>query len=99
MPHTPLGVLNITLVTGNEVNMDMEDTLSSRRPNIHADVVAVRLELLVQQPALFSYKCHASVDLFGCQVEKAGDMATRDDQRMPRADRVAITRAVRKFVT
>ena len=99
MPYAPLGVLDITLVTGNDVNMNMEDTLPSRRPNIYADVVAVRLELLVQQLAFLNYKRHASVDLFGCQVEKAGDMTTRDDHRMPRADRVAITRAVRKFVT
>ena len=99
MPHAPLGVFDIALVAGNDVNMDMQDTLARRRPNIHANVVTVGLELLVQQPALLGYKLHAGVDLFGRQVEKAGDMATRHDQRMTRAHRVAITRAVRKFVT
>ena len=99
MPHAPLGILDITLVAGNDVNMDMEDTLPGRGPNIHTDVVAVGLELRVQQAALLGYKPHAGVDLFGRQVEKAGDMTTRDDQRMPRAHRVAIARAVRKFFT
>lgn len=99
MPHASLGIIHIALVAGNDVNMDMEDTLPGRRPNINADVVAVGLELLVQQLALLGDKSHAGVDLFGRQVEKAGDMATRDDQRMTRAHRVAITRAVRKFVT
>ena len=99
MPHAPLGILDITLVAGNDVNMGMEDTLPGRRPNIHANVVAVGIELLVQQPALLGYKLHAGVDLFGRQVEKAGDMSTRDDHRMTRAHRVAITCAVRQFVT
>ena len=99
MPHAPLGIIDITLVAGNDVNMDMEDTLPGRRPNINADVVAIGFELLVQQAALLGYKLHAGVDLFGRQVEKAGDMTTRDDQRMTRAHRVAITRAVRKFIT
>ena len=99
MPHAPLGIFDIALVAGNDVNMDMEDTLPGRRPNINADVVAVGLELLVQQPALLGYKLHAGVDLFGRQVEKAGDMTTRDDQRMAWTHRVAITCAVRQFVT
>ena len=98
MPHAPLGIIDITLVAGNDVNMDMEDTLPGRRPNINADVVAVGFELLVQQPVLLGYKLYAGVDLFGRQVEKAGDMTTRDDHRMTRAHRVGITSAVREFV-
>ena len=99
MPHAPLGIIDITLVAGNDVNMDMKNTLFGRRANIHANVVAVGLELLVQQPALLGYKLHAGVDLFGCQLKKAGDMATRDDHRVTRAHRVRIARAVRQFVT
>lgn len=99
MPHASLGIFDITLVAGNDVNMDMENTLSGRRPNVNADVVAVGLELRVQQVALLGYKLHTGVDLFGRQVKKAGDMTTRDDQGMTRAHRVAVTRAVRKFVS
>ena len=99
MPHAPLGIIDITLVAGNDVNMDMQDTLPGRRPNINADVVAVGIKFLVQQAALLGYKRHAGVYLFGRQVEKAGDVTTRDNQRMPRAHCVAITRAVRKFIT
>ena len=98
MPHASLGILDITLVTGNDVNMHMENTLPGRGPNIYANIVAVRLELRVQQAALLGDQCHAGLDLFGRQVEKAGDMPTRDNHCMPRAHRVAIARAVRKFV-
>ena len=98
MPHAPLGIIDITLVAGNDVNMDVENTLPGCRPNINADVVAVGFELLVQQPALLVDQFHAGVDLCGRQIEKAGDVSTRYDQCMTRAYRVAITRAVREFV-
>lgn len=98
MPHAPLGIFDITLVAGNDVNMDMKNTLPGRRTHIDADVVAVGIELYIQQLALLGYQLHAGIDLLGCQVEKAGDMTTRDDQGMSRAHRVAVTRAEREFV-
>ena len=98
MPHTALGIFNIALIAGNDVNMDMEDTLPSRRTDVSTDVVAVRLKLFIQQLSLLVDQCHASVDLFGSQLKKAGNMAARDDQRMPRAHRVRIARAVRQLV-
>ena len=78
--------------------MDMEVTLPSRRPYVNADVVAVGFKLFVQQLSLLVYQRHAGVDLFGCQLKKAGNMATRDDHRMTRAHRVRIARTVRQFV-
>src|SRR3989338_4499647 len=98
MAHTALGILDITLITGNDVNMDMQDSLSSRRPYVNADVVTIRLEFLVQSHALLGDQPHAGVDLFGRQVEKAGYMATWDNQGMARAHRVGITRTVSKFM-
>ena len=41
MPHVPLGIFDIPLVAGNDVNM--EDTLPGRLPHIYADIVAVGL--------------------------------------------------------
>lgn len=98
MPYTALGIFNITLIAGNDVNMDMEDTLSSRRTDVNTDVVAVGFEFFVQQLSLLVYQRHAGVDLFGSQLKKAGNMATRDDHRMTRAHRVRIARAVRQLV-
>ena len=98
MPHPPLRILNITLIAGNDVNVGMQDTLPGCLPYVNADVVAVGVELLIQQLALLDYQLHAGVDLVGRQVEKAGDMAFRHDHRMTRTHRVGITSAVRKFV-
>jgi len=98
MAHAALGILDITLVARDEVNMDMQDALPGRRPHVNADVVTIRLEFLVQSHALLGDQPHAGVDLFGRQVEKAGDMATRDNQGMAWAHRVAITRTVSKFM-
>lgn len=70
MPHAPLGVLDITLVAGNDVNMDMVDALSGRRPNIYTDIVGIRLELRIDELLLFLDQLHAGGDLFGCQLKK-----------------------------
>ena len=98
MAHAPLGILDITLVARNDVNMDMEYTLPVRRSYVNADIVTIRLEFLVQSHALLGDQPHAGIDLFGRQVEKAGDMATWDNQGMARAHRVGITRTVSKFM-
>jgi len=37
----PLGIFDITLVTGNNVNMCMENALLSCRTHVHTDVVAI----------------------------------------------------------
>jgi len=98
MAYTTLGILDIPFVAGDEVNMDMEYALPGCLPHVNADVVAIRLEFLVQPHALLGDQPHAGIDLFGRQVEKAGYMATRDDQGMARAHRVGIARTVSKFM-
>ena len=98
MSDAPLRIFNITRITRNDVNMDMEDTLPGRRSYVYANVVAVGLKLLVQQFALLIYQLHAGVDLFGRQLKKIGNMATRDNHRMSRAHRVGIASAVRQLV-
>ena len=35
------------------MQMDMEDTLSGGFPNVHADVIPIRMEFLVQNPLHF----------------------------------------------
>lgn len=98
MAHAPLGILDITLVARNDVNMDMEYTLPGRLSYVNADIVTIRLEFLVQSHALLADQPHAGIDLFGRQVEKAGYMATWDNQGMARTHRVGITRTVSKFM-
>ena len=98
MPHSPLGILNVAFVAGDDVNMDMEDALSGRRSDIDADIVAIRLEFLVQSHALLGDQPHAGIDLFRRQVEKAGDMPTWDDQGVPRTHRVGVKSTVCKFM-
>ena len=98
MAHAPLGILDITLVARDEVNMDMKYTLPGRRSDVNADIVTIRPEFLIQSHALLGDQPHAGIDLFWCQVEEAGYMATWDNQGMARAHRVGITRTVSKFM-
>jgi len=47
MPHAPLGILNITLIAGNDVNVRMENTLPGCSSHVNANIVAVGIELQV----------------------------------------------------
>ena len=98
MPHSPLGILNVPFVAGYDVNMDMEDTLPGRRPHINADIVAIRIKLLINVFFFLLNEAHAGGHFFRCQVEKAGDMPTRDDHGVTRTRRVGVTSTVSKFM-
>jgi len=98
MPHSPLWILNVPFVAGDDVNMDMEDALPGRRPHIDADIVAIRIKLLINVFFFLFDEAHAGSHFFRRQVEKAGDMPTRDDHGVPRTRRVGVTGAVSKFM-
>ena len=90
MPHTSLGILNITLVTRYDVNVRMENTLPGRRPHVNTNIVSIGIELLVQSLALCAYQFHAGINFFGRQIKKASDMAAWNDQGMSRTHLVGI---------
>lgn len=78
--------------------MDMEDALPGRLSHIHADVVAVRIELIVKAFFFLFDEVHAGGYFFRCQVEKTGDMPARDDQGVPRTRRVGVAGTESKFM-
>ena len=98
MPHSPLGILNVPFVAGDDVNMGMEDTLPGRRSHINADIVAIRIKFLINVFFFLFNEAHAGSHFFRCQVEKASDMPTWDDHGVPRARRVGVTSTVSKFM-
>ncbi len=98
MPHPSLGILYVPFVAGDDVNMDMENTLPGRGPHIDADIVAVRTELRVNARFFLLNDSHAGGHFFRRQVENAGDMATRDDQGVSRARRIRVASAVDKIM-
>ena len=97
MPHASLWVFNVPLVAGDDVNMDMADALPSRGSDIDADVVAIRIELLVEEFSFLFDEVHAGSHLFRRQVEKTGYVPARDDHSVPRTRRVGVTGAERQF--
>ena len=98
MPHTPLGILNVPFVAGDDVDMDMEDTLAGRLAHVNTDIVAIRIKLFINELSFLFNEVHADGHFFRRQVEKAGDMPTRDDQGVPRTRRVGVASTVRKFM-
>ena len=98
MPHASLWVFNVPFVAGDDVNMDMEDALPGRWSNIDADIVAIRTEFLVNYLFFLFNEAHTGSHFFRRQVEKAGDMPTRDDHGVPPTRRVGVTGTVSKFM-
>jgi hypothetical protein len=98
MPHAPLRIFNVPFVAGDDVNMDMQNALSGRWSDIDADIVAIRIELLVDEFFFLFNEVHAGRHFFRHQVEKAGDMSTGDDQGVPGTCWVGVTGAESKFM-
>ena len=72
MPHAPLGIFNVPFVAGDDVNMDMENALPGRWSDIDADIVAIRIEFLVNEFFFLFDEAHTGSHFFRRQVEKAG---------------------------
>ena len=98
MPHAPLWILNVPFVAGDDVNMDMEDALPGRWSDIDADIVAIRIKLLVNAFFFLFDEAHTGSHFFRRQVEKAGYMPTWDDQSVPLTRRVGVTSTESKFM-
>ena len=97
--YTALGVLNIPLVAGNDVDMDVEYALSGRWSNINADIVAIRAELFIKEIFFLDNQIHTGSHFFRRQLEKAGDMPSGNDDAVTRARRVGITGTVSEVIT
>lgn len=71
--------------------------MSSRGTDVDADVVAIRIEFLVNTFFFLFDEAHAGSHFFRRQVEKAGYMPTGDDHCVPRTRWVGVTGTVSKF--
>lgn len=98
MSHAALGVFNIPLVAGDDVDMNMKNTLPGGRPHVNPDVVAIRVKLPVDTLFLLIDQVHAGRHLGLRQVEKARDMPLRDDQGMAWTDRIGVSGTVGELV-
>lgn len=78
--------------------MHVEYALTSCGAYIDADIVAIGIELSVDELLFFFYQVHAGSHLFRSQVEKAGDMASRNDHRVARTHGTSVTCTVGEFV-
>jgi len=99
MAHAPLGIRRIARITWNQVDVDVENTLSGSATHVNTYVVTIWTEFFIKYLALIRDQRHTSRHLFGGEIEDTGTVPKRHDQRMARADGVAVARAVRQLVT
>src|SRR5256885_5164027 len=86
-PDSPLGIWNISLVAGNQVHVYVHAGLPPGFPDVHPDVIAVRSMLLLDNPLRLVQQRKYGVLFFFRHVEKAADVASRDNQDMTAAER------------
>ena len=84
------GILDISPVTGNQMDVQVHDALAGIFSAIYSDVIAVRMVLLVQNLFGFIQQLAQGPAFFGCGGKEVRDMAFADDQHMPRGHRVFI---------
>jgi hypothetical protein len=84
MPDPTTGVGHVPQVSWNDVQVEMKDRLTSGRPNIHPNVVAIGL--LAQLDRRFGgvYRSDESCLFLSRGLEPILDMPARDEQGMPR---------------
>ena len=99
MAHAPLGIRRIARITWNQVDVDVENTLSGSATHVYTDVVTVWTEFFIKYLALIRNQLHTGGHLFRGELEEARTVPERDYQRMTRTDGVAVARAVSQRVT
>ena len=99
MPYPTLGILNIPLVAGNDMNMHVENTLPGWLSYVDTDIVAIRIKFCIEKLLFLFNKVHAGSHFFRRQIEKAGHMPTWNDHGMPRTRRIGVTSTVSKVIT
>ena len=98
MPYSPLGIFNIPLVAGNDMNMYVVNTLPGCLTNIDANIIAVGTKFLVEELLFLVDQRHTSGHLFRRQLKKTCDMALRNNHCMPRARRIGIPATIYKIM-
>jgi hypothetical protein len=76
----------------------MEDTLPPGLVYIHADVVAIRTEFVIDSHAFLRQELHTGARLFRGEIEKICTMPKRYDQGMARTDRVAVALTIGQLI-
>ena len=72
--------------------------MPGRGSDINADIVAIRIEFLVDEFLFLFDEAHAGSHFFRRQVEKTGHMPARDDQGVSRTGRICVAGTEGKFM-
>jgi hypothetical protein len=74
LSNPALGPRVISLISRDQMHVQVKDTLPSRLADIDANVVPIGLELFVQGGSLSYQQLHAGAHLFSAEVEEIGTM-------------------------
>jgi len=97
-PHPAPRVLDVTPIPGDQVDVQVHHGLASGLADIHADVVAVRVELAVEMSFRLFDEGEQGLLLLGGGVKKICDMPEGDDQQVAGVHRVAVAAGIAEVV-
>lgn len=98
-PHPAPGILHITGVPRDEVDVQVHHRLSGGRAHVHADVVAVGVvETVIEQPFCLSAERQQCGLLLVRRLEEAGDVPEGDKQQVAGVHRIFVVVGVAEIV-
>jgi hypothetical protein len=88
--YSTIGLLHVPIVTGDQMNMGVGDSLTSRPAHIDAHIVSMRPKIKVQLCLCLPNQFERCFSLVLGQVEKTRRMPKGNDQQMPFGNRVMV---------
>jgi len=92
--HPAPRILHIPGIPWDDVHVQVHHRLPGSLADVHADVVAVGTEPLVEEPFRLPHERQQCDLLFVRRLEEAGDVPERDDQQVAGAHRILVIAGV-----
>ena len=83
-PHPAPGVVHVAGIPGDDVDVEVHHGLAGGGADVHADVVAVGMELFVEEGLCLPDEGEEGGELRVGRVEEGGDVAEGDEEEPPR---------------
>jgi len=96
---TSLGLLHISIVTGDQMNMDVRNGLACRQTHVNTYVIPVWPEIRIRPCLCLPNQLKRGISLPLGQVEETCDVPKRNDQQMTSPNRVAVKPSITQAIS
>jgi len=97
-PDSTAWISNIARIPRDQMYVHVHARLARGLSDVHANVVAVRRMIVLDETLRLIQKTENTRLLFGSHVKEAGDMALWNDEQVSTAERIVVMADVREFI-